>query len=432
MPTDPRALLRSRSYLGSWSSPRSSGFRSRPPPTVPQLVAHLQQWFFTTLPTASASARRRCGGRSPLLAIAGVLVALPSSTCPAPPATAGRGVQSRRARHRRRAPGRHPGLAGHAEPRGRPRSRGAAHRHRRRPGPAGPPLAKRDAPPSHGGGHRLGRQLRRHQHPARLTHRRRVPADGGVRPGWAPAGPGAGARPAGRRHRLPDLHRPGQLDRVRHVLPGHPGPAPVQPRPTVAVFLWAIAFGLVAACSARPSAGWACPAAGGRAPQTAAHALVGPGRRRPGHPLRRSDRASLAEVLFSGQNALGPCSRREPVTVGALVLLVACKCVAYGLSLSSFRGGPIFPHVHRRGGGWRLPPPRPLGCRRWPWASGPWRDAEAAPDLGAADHAAPGLTAWRDPLVIVAVVVTYVASARITPSRLSRRQPHGPRLRDPP
>jgi H+/Cl- antiporter ClcA len=29
--------------------------------------------------------------------------------------------------------------------------------------------------------------------------------------------------------------------------------------------------------------------------------------------------------------------------VGALVLLLACKGLAYGLSLSSFRGGPVFP-----------------------------------------------------------------------------------------
>jgi len=30
-------------------------------------------------------------------------------------------------------------------------------------------------------------------------------------------------------------------------------------------------------------------------------------------------------------------------SVGALLLLFACKGLAYGVSLSSFRGGPVFP-----------------------------------------------------------------------------------------
>ena len=49
-------------------------------------------------------------------------------------------------------------------------------------------------------------------------------------------------------------------------------------------------------------------------------------------------------VLFSGQNALpGLVQHAAGWSVGALVLLIACKGVAYGLSLSSFRGGPVFP-----------------------------------------------------------------------------------------
>src|SRR4029077_11180856 len=32
-------------------------------------------------------------------------------------------------------------------------------------------------------------------------------------------------------------------------------------------------------------------------------------------------------------------------TVGALVLLIVCKGLAYGVSLSSFRGGPTFPAI---------------------------------------------------------------------------------------
>ena len=51
-------------------------------------------------------------------------------------------------------------------------------------------------------------------------------------------------------------------------------------------------------------------------------------------------------MLFSGQSALPPLVLHAAGwTVGSLVLLVACKSAAYGLSLSSFRGGPVFPSM---------------------------------------------------------------------------------------
>jgi H+/Cl- antiporter ClcA len=49
-------------------------------------------------------------------------------------------------------------------------------------------------------------------------------------------------------------------------------------------------------------------------------------------------------VLFSGQTALTPLlEHAASYTVGALVLLVVCKGLAYSVSLCSFRGGPTFP-----------------------------------------------------------------------------------------
>jgi H+/Cl- antiporter ClcA len=55
---------------------------------------------------------------------------------------------------------------------------------------------------------------------------------------------------------------------------------------------------------------------------------------------------STANVLFSGQNQLGPfVSHRASFGLGVLVLLLACKAIAYGISLGCFRGGPIFPAV---------------------------------------------------------------------------------------
>jgi H+/Cl- antiporter ClcA len=51
-----------------------------------------------------------------------------------------------------------------------------------------------------------------------------------------------------------------------------------------------------------------------------------------------------SSVLFSGQTALPPLlEHTASFTVGALVLLLACKALAYSISLSSFRGGPTFP-----------------------------------------------------------------------------------------
>jgi H+/Cl- antiporter ClcA len=49
-------------------------------------------------------------------------------------------------------------------------------------------------------------------------------------------------------------------------------------------------------------------------------------------------------VLFSGQTALGPLvTSGASYTAAALALLIACKALAYSVSMSSFRGGPVFP-----------------------------------------------------------------------------------------
>ena len=50
------------------------------------------------------------------------------------------------------------------------------------------------------------------------------------------------------------------------------------------------------------------------------------------------------QVLFSGQNELPALIQHAGTwSVGALLLVVACKSLAYGFSLSGFRGGPTFP-----------------------------------------------------------------------------------------
>ena len=55
---------------------------------------------------------------------------------------------------------------------------------------------------------------------------------------------------------------------------------------------------------------------------------------------------SGTEVLFSGQDELPHVvAHAADYSVGVLLLLAACKTLAYGLSLSAFRGGPVFPAI---------------------------------------------------------------------------------------
>jgi hypothetical protein len=128
-------------------------------------------------------------------------------------------------------------------------------------------------------------------------------------------------------------------------------------------------------------------------------------------------------VLFSGQDALpGLINGAAGWTVGALILLAICKGLAYGLALSSFRGGPVFPGMFIGAvGGIALShlPGLPV-------------IAGAAMGIGAMTTVMLGLPLTSvllttiflsadgialSPLVIVAVVTAYVASARLTPTQ---------------
>ena len=130
---------------------------------------------------------------------------------------------------------------------------------------------------------------------------------------------------------------------------------------------------------------------------------------------------SASFVLFSGQDALPTLLEGSAGwTVGALVLLVVCKGLAYSISLSSWRGGPVFPGLFiGAAGGVALSHSAGL-----PMIAG------AAMGMGAMTTAmlglpltsvllttlflaADGITLM--PVVIVAAAVSYVASARLTP-----------------
>jgi len=55
---------------------------------------------------------------------------------------------------------------------------------------------------------------------------------------------------------------------------------------------------------------------------------------------------SFTQVLFSGQDALPELVEdAADYSLAVLALLILCKALAYGLSLSAFRGGPVFPSM---------------------------------------------------------------------------------------
>jgi hypothetical protein len=201
-----------------------------------------------------------------------------------------------------------------------------------------------------------------------------------------------------------------------------PGLPPVG-QPTGAMFLWALVFGVGAAFLGRAIQWFALkvrphverrmvllmPVVGA----LVAGLAVGFG--------QATDKSS-SEVLFSGQSALpGLVTNAAEWSVGALLLLVVCKSLAYALSLSSFRGGPVFPamFIGAAAGiaashlpGLPLVPGVAMGIGAMCTAmlTLPLTATLLATLLLGTD----GLNVM--PVVIVAVVVAYVTSARLVPA----------------
>jgi H+/Cl- antiporter ClcA len=193
-------------------------------------------------------------------------------------------------------------------------------------------------------------------------------------------------------------------------------------RPTGAMFCWAIVFGLVAPFL-------------GRGIQLLALAIRSHVERRmvvlmpvlglviAGLAIgfgEATDKSSSL-VLFSGQDQMGTLvGEATGWSVGAVVLLIVCKGLAYAVSLSSFRGGPVFPAIFIGAAagiatadlpGLSLVPAVAMGIGAMctVMLTLPLTSTLLATLLLAAD----GLAAM--PLVIVAVVVAYVVTARLTP-----------------
>ena len=131
---------------------------------------------------------------------------------------------------------------------------------------------------------------------------------------------------------------------------------------------------------------------------------------------------SSSDVLFSGQSALGPfIAQSGSFTVGALLLLIACKGLAYGVSLSGFRGGPTFPALFIGAAGGvvlshlpGLPLVAGVAMGMAAMSTVMLRLPLTSVLLTTLLLASDGLAVM--PLVIVAVVVAYVLSGRLTPT----------------
>jgi H+/Cl- antiporter ClcA len=130
---------------------------------------------------------------------------------------------------------------------------------------------------------------------------------------------------------------------------------------------------------------------------------------------------SVSMVLFSGQDQMGPLlGDAVGWSVATVLLLIACKGLAYAASLSSFRGGPVFPSIFLGAAAGiaasHLPglPMVPavamgIGAMCCTMLSLPLTSTLLATLLLGAD----GVQAM--PVVIVAVSVAHVVTARLTP-----------------
>jgi chloride channel protein, CIC family len=130
---------------------------------------------------------------------------------------------------------------------------------------------------------------------------------------------------------------------------------------------------------------------------------------------------SSSLVLFSGQTALPTfLENTAAYSVGTLILLLLCKGLAYGASLSAFRGGPTFPGMFLGA----------VGGVAFSHLPGLPMVAGAAMGVGAMTCAILGLPLTSVllttiffgsdgvaamPVVIVAVVVAYVGRAHLSP-----------------
>jgi len=209
---------------------------------------------------------------------------------------------------------------------------------------------------------------------------------------------------------------------------------PTFSHPTVGLFLWALAIGVVAVLvgTAIRLTALALQAVVVRH-RMAVTPLIGLVIAGAAIAFAEITHRSAQTVLFSGQDALPSLVLQASTwTVGALVVLAIAKSIAYAFSLSAFRGGPIFPAMFIGAAigvaGSHLPGlvlvpavAMGIGAMATVMLKLPLTSTLLAILLFSSD----GLSVT--PLVIVAVVVAYVLSARMPqkPSDLRMRRAPG-------
>ena len=202
------------------------------------------------------------------------------------------------------------------------------------------------------------------------------------------------------------------------AIPNLPAATP----PTVAEFGYAVAIGIVAAVFAaslrRAAHGVKSVVAVAVIPLTVGVGLAMAGLAIGYHAATGH---ATSDVLFSGQVALpGLVENASAYSVGALLMLLLCKGLAYTGALGSFRGGPTFPAMFLGAAGGLLASHLPgltlpagvamglgamtTGILRLPFVS------VLLATLVLGSDGFPVI-----PLTIVAVVVCHVVTARLTP-----------------
>jgi H+/Cl- antiporter ClcA len=194
--------------------------------------------------------------------------------------------------------------------------------------------------------------------------------------------------------------------------------------PTVAMFAWALVLGLLC-----PLVGWLVYTIA-LSVRTLVHAsrllvtpLLGVAIAVLAIAFDQVTDQGIENVLFSGQAQL-PVLVEQSATwsTGALLLVIVCKGLAYALSLSAFRGGPIFPSLFIGGAlgvlsaelpGMSLVPGLAIGIGAMcaTMLKLPFTSVLLATVLLSSDSYA------VMPLAIVAVVVAYVATQRLPTPR---------------
>jgi H+/Cl- antiporter ClcA len=208
------------------------------------------------------------------------------------------------------------------------------------------------------------------------------------------------------------------------------GPIPPFASPTVAEFGWAIVIGIVAAVLGhliRRAALYAQPIVERR--KVVLTPLLGLIVAVTTIIFVEVSGKDASYVLFSGQNQL-PALVQHAATwsVGVVVLLLVCKGFAYSVSLSGFRGGPVFPGLfvgaalgiavsHLPG----LPMIAGVGI-------GIGAMSTAMLGLPLVSVLLPSLLLAADglemmPLIIVGVVASYVTSAHLAPRPATAEAP---------